>query len=186
MNKEIWKAIPGYEDLYEASNRGRIRTKPNKVTYRVINGITQKRVWKSRVLKEKNPNSRTGRGDKRFDLWKDGEPKTFLGHRLVALTFIPNPGNKPCINHIDGNFRNNKVENLEWVTYSENMNHSFKAGLHKTNIKITLKHIEKGNSQSFVSMSKASQFLGRNAGYISSLLIKGQYEADGYSIRVVE
>ena len=57
--------------------------------------------------------------------------KQYRVHRLVAETFIPNPNNLPCVNHIDGNKQNNSVENLEWVTYSENTIHSFKTGLQK-------------------------------------------------------
>ena len=52
-------------------------------------------------------------------------------HRLVALAFIPNPNNLPCVNHKDGNKLNNSVENLEWCNYSENTLHSFKTGLQK-------------------------------------------------------
>lgn len=53
-----------------------------------------------------------------------------LVHRLIAQTFIPNPDNKPCVNHKDGNKLNNTVSNLEWVTHSENMRHAFDTGIY--------------------------------------------------------
>ena len=62
-------------------------------------------------------------------LTKNGSRKNFTVHKLVAWTFIPNPENKPQINHKDGNKLNNRVSNLEWVTEKENQIHKWKNGL---------------------------------------------------------
>ena len=62
-------------------------------------------------------------------LYKNKKRKAFLVHRLIALTYIPNPENKPDINHLDGNPLNNNVSNLEWCTKTENMKHAKETGL---------------------------------------------------------
>lgn len=64
-------------------------------------------------------------------LCKDGIARFKRVHRLVAETFIPNPDNKPQVNHIDGNKQNNNIQNLEWATNAENMRHAFATGLMK-------------------------------------------------------
>lgn len=61
-----------------------------------------------------------------------GAKDNYLIHRMVAEVFIPNPDNKPCVNHKDGNKHNNCVDNLEWVTYEENSQHAVKMGLIKS------------------------------------------------------
>ena len=185
MSEEIWKDIPEYEGLYEASSHGRVRSKEGKVTYSEYHG---ERVWKSRILKEKNPNNKKGRRDKRIDLWKDGKPKSLLVSRVIATTFIPNPENKKSVNHIDGDHRNNHVENLEWASYNENSNHAFDNDLMGTNIKIKLIRNSDGKEYKFRSMAKASEFLGRNKGYVSSLIkrSKGFAECgDGYKYEII-
>ena len=184
MSEEIWKDIPEYEGLYEASSHGRVRSKEGKVTYSEYHG---ERVWKSRILKEKNPNKK-GRRDKRVDLWKDGKPKTFLVSRIIATTFIHNPENKESVNHIDGDHRNNHVENLEWSSYNENSNHAFDNDLMPTNIRVTLIRTSNQESHSFRSMAKASEFIGRNIGYVS-LRLKRDYETaidvDGHEYKII-
>src|SRR5699024_2206092 len=174
MSEEIWRDIPEYEGLYEASSHGRVRSKEGKVTYSEYHG---ERVWKSRILKEKNPNKK-GRRNKRVDLWRDGKPKTLLVSRIVATTFIPNPDNNKFINHMDGDHRNNHVENLEWATSNENNNHAFDNDLIGTNIRIKLIRKSGNKKYEFRSMARASEFLGRNKGYISSLIKRGKSFAE--------
>lgn len=175
---EVWKNVVGYEGIYEVSNLGRVRTHKEKTTHSVRHGT---RRWKQRVLKPKSSKTR----EPRVSLWKDKKSKDFLVHRLVAVAFIPNPENKPCINHIDGNPKNNNVENLEWNTYKENQNHSFDNGLAHINKEVILFNKETFDVHKFRSQAKASEFLGFNNGYINSLIKRGK-KLDDYEIYVRE
>ena len=114
-------------------------------------------------------------------MWKDGKEKTWLVHRLVALAFIPKVDGKECINHIDGNPKNNRVENLEWCNHTENNNHAFDNGLNKSN-QILLVDKKNNTPHFFRSLSKASEFLGRNTGYLSNLKKRGKFELENYYI----
>lgn len=106
MDKEIWKDIKGYEGLYQVSNKGEV-----------------KRIGKNKNLYK---SLRTYYGVK---LSKNNKKKYFNIHRLVAETFIPNPKKMLQINHKDGNKLNNNVNNLEWVTPSDNTKHAYKLKL---------------------------------------------------------
>jgi hypothetical protein len=108
---EIWKDIQGYEGLYLVSNLGRVK----------------------RMYKNRPSVIRKGTIDKdgylRIGLSKDCKYKYFYIHRLVAMSFIENAENKPCINHINGIKNDNRIDNIEWCTYSENIRHADKTGL---------------------------------------------------------
>ena len=101
--KEVWKDIPMYTNIYEVSNLGRVRSK-------ITNEI-------SRPFKNEN-------GYLIVKIYLNGMMKNERVHRLVALTFIPNPNKYPQVNHIDYDKTNNRVDNLEWCTGEQNLLHS--------------------------------------------------------------
>ena len=107
---EIWKDIKGYEGMYQASNLGQIKSLKLK---------------KEKILKQ----CKNEHGYLVVNLCKNGKWKTCRVHRLIADTFIPNPENKPCVNHINGQKDDNNIKNLEFCTYSENMFHAYKNNL---------------------------------------------------------
>ena len=106
--KEKWKDIPGYAGLYKVSNFGNVKR---------IAGFGCR---KDRLCGLYN----NSRGYLKVILCKENVRKNNLIHRLVALTFIPNPDKFPVINHIDENQQNNHVNNLEWCTQKHNVNYS--------------------------------------------------------------
>ena len=104
MEQEIWKDVVGYEGLYLVSNLGSIKRADGKLVSQYFSNCNY-----AKVVLKKNQNY-----------------KQYSVHRLVAQAFIPNPENKPHINHKDAIRFNNRVDNLEWTTPKENMQHALK------------------------------------------------------------
>ena len=162
---ENWKDVPGYEGVYQASNTGRIRSAPGKVS---SNKRYSRRVWAARILKTKSP-AKARRKDPRVTLWKAGESEDYLVSRLVAMTWIDGYSPELTVNHIDGNPYNNDSSNLEWITLSENIKKGFSSGLY-ANIQKPITLTRNNSEFEFASMSEASRFLGRNNGYIGNCM----------------
>ncbi|RFZ78320.1 endonuclease [Lacrimispora amygdalina] len=114
-NKEVWKPIFGYEDLYEISNYGRVKS----IERLVKSNNNNFRLQKESIRKPTVNN----RGYFSIRLCKNGKYKAQFIHRLVAIAFIDNPNNLPEVNHKDEDKKNNRVENLEWCTRKYNMNY---------------------------------------------------------------
>lgn len=127
MGKEIWKEVEGYEGLYAVSDRGRVKTLD-----KVVNSCYEsKQFRREQILK----NQKQKTGYLTVTLSKNKKAKTALVHRLVANAFINNSENKMFVNHINGNKADNRTENLEWATRSENQKHAYKFGLQKRKLR---------------------------------------------------
>ena len=116
---EIWKDIEGFEYKYQISNYGRVKIKEN-VTMRMNMGKMRPYKQKETIMKPTSDGSYLKVGL----LDETGKHKNKHIHRLIATHFIPNPNNLPQVNHIDGNKLNNSIDNLEWVSASENSIHA--------------------------------------------------------------
>ena len=149
MKKE-WKEIKGYEGKYIVSNYGEVISLPR---------LKQNNSKKQYVEpKELSKHISSTNGYVYVLLCGKGKCKNVRLHKLVAEAFIPNPENKPQVNHKDGNKQNNKVDNLEWCTCKENIRHAYNNGLasNKNKIKIQKCDLNGICIEEFNSISEAS------------------------------
>lgn len=135
---EIWEDIIGYEGRYQISNFGNLKS----CSREMVTPTGQKFMSKESCPKLQNDKD----GYRQYNLGKSGKQKTYRIHRLVALHFISNPENKEQVNHKNGIKYDNRVENLEWATASENERHSHKNG-YKKNIKKCVDAMVKKNQK---------------------------------------
>jgi hypothetical protein len=120
MKKEIWKDVPQTFGQYQVSSLGRVRN-----TFRLFSGCVKIKKCRKQILGQYSDNY----GYLALNISLNNQRAYRKVHRLVAQTFIPNPENKPQVNHKNGIKTDNRVENLEWVTRKENQIHASKIGL---------------------------------------------------------
>lgn len=170
--KEIYKDIIDYENTYQISNLGNVKS-----LKRIVNGRNGKIKLKTKILKYS-----LVRGYKAVNIWKNGKYKNVKIHRLVGLYFVENKDNKKCINHINGIKTDNRVENLEWCTYSENLIHAYKNKLNKNEKIIMQFDLNNNLINEFESLSQASTFINKynQRGNISDCCNKKRKTAYGF------
>lgn len=172
ISSEIWKPIPNFEGLYEASNIGRIRSVERKVS----SGKGERTV-SSKILKPILDEW----GYEKVSLSKGGKCVSRKVNRLVAQAFIPNPNNYPQVNHKDGIKTHNYIENLEWCTASQNMKHCFENGMSDWRTKVKI--IETG--QVFNSLSECARAIGGHINNIQMCLKGRRKTHKGYHFEIV-
>lgn len=167
---EQWRVIEGFEK-YQISSIGRVKSF---------------QLGKEQILKPVLVHN----GYLHIALSNGIEKKQVCVHRLVAQAFIPNPDNKPQVNHINGDKTDNRVENLEWVTASENRKHAYSTGLQKCgegiyNAKLTNEQVLYiRNNPDNLNVKRLAEKFGVGNYIISMVQLGKNYRSVGGKIRI--
>ena len=164
---ETWKAIAGYEGLYEVSDLGRVKSL---------------KYCKERIL---NPGKNT-RGYLQVGLSKDGQRKMSFVHRLVADEFVPNPNNLTTVNHKDEVKTNNVASNLEWMSQKDNINYGTRNKRVAESLSKKVQMFNKKTGEllaTFPSLMEAERVTGINQSNISKCCLGKYKSAGGYKWR---
>ena len=173
---EIWRPIKDYENIYEVSNLGRVRSLERTVIRK--NGVTLK--VPEKILK---PKARRD-GYLTVNIYKNAVCKNYYIHRVVSTAFLPNPDNKPQVNHLSEEKTDNSVENLEWCTAKENVNYG--TGIQRGHEKLGKPILCIELNQIFPSVTDAARQLSLSKGNLGSVLAGRRKSAGGYHFEYVE
>lgn len=159
---EMWKDVPGYGGLYQVSNTGKVKSLGRVINEQWYDGThCRTRVFPEKLLKQKTDTN----GYLSVGLHKiNGERKRLRVHRIVAITFLDNPNNLPCINHIDECITNNNVNNLEWCTQTYNMNYGNRKAKYRKSrgTKVDRLNLEGNYIDTWESMTYAAEIVYKN------------------------
>lgn len=163
---EEWKNVKDYENKYQVSSSGKVR---NKITNKILKHGLNKQ------------------GYHRVNLYNESGMKSKFVHRLVAQAFIPNPENKSEVNHIDEDKTNNNVNNLEWSTRQDNINHGTrnKRSSIKQSIPIIATNLKTGESREFYGTNECARQLSLDSGNICKVLKGRLTQFKGYVFKYI-
>jgi hypothetical protein len=168
-----WKSVVGYEDLYEVSDEGEVKSL-------IRDHIDSDGRVSAKILKQNNGTS----GYKIVALAKERTYKTKMVHRLVAAAWLPNPSELPCVNHLNGNKEDNRTQNLEWCTYKHNLQHALMTGLklRQCNIQRSVVVTKDDKILRFDSMKECAEYFGFGKCWMHNRIRKhgNPFEYNGY------
>ncbi len=178
-----WRTIEGYDGYYEVSDNGNVRSLDRVVP----NGNYSVRKIQGRMMKLTQSCGRNNDGYLVVNLRRDHTAKVIPVHRLVAEAFIPNPDNLPTVNHKDGDKTNNRVDNLEWASYSENNTHALDTGLRlPRGNRIAQRDMSHNIIRTYRSACEAARITGIGRSMISHCINHRANSAGGYLWEKIE